>query len=299
MRTRLYIWGLFCCLLAFNNLQGQSQKANPFELVPRLEEKPGEKDKAEAPEEAANPFDLVEPAEEKISLPNPILPIQKKTTDQSFGSNSFLLATILFGLILMAVMVTTLRPFINKCYRAVLNENMLNQIYRERETGTFLPYLLLYVLFFVQAGTFLFLVLRHNKLSFQASPFFLLVGCILLVSFLFFLKHLLLATVGSIFPVSKETRVYSFTIMVYSIILGLLLAAANLMIAYAPTELIRYLIGAGLFLITGLYIVRGFRGLLLANNYVRFHIFHFLLYICTVEIVPILVLYKMITNQLG
>lgn len=299
MRTRLYIWGLFCCLLAFNNLQGQSQQANPFELTPRLKEKPVADDKVEAPEEAANPFDLVAPDKEKISIPTPILPIQKEKTDQPFGSNSFLLGVILFGLILMAVLVTTLRPFINKCYRAVLNENMLNQIYRERETGTFTPYFLLYISFFIQAGIFLFLIFRHHELSFQTSPFLLLLGCILLIAVLFFLKHLLLAIVGNIFPISKETRVYSFTIMVYSIILGLLLAPANLMTAYAPVDSIRYFIIASLVMIVALYVVRAFRGLLLANNYLRFHIFHFLLYICTVEIVPILVLYKMITNQLG
>lgn len=299
MRTRLYIWGLFCCLLTFNNLQAQPQKDNPFELLPRLKEKPMEEEKATPPKEEANPFDLIEPTEEKTILPAPILPLQKETSDEPYGNKSFMLGVILFGLILMAVMFTSLRPFINKCYRAVLNENMLNQIYRERETGTFLPYFLLYILFFIQAGTFLFLVLRHNKFSFQVSPFILLATCILVLAGLFFLKHLLLAIAGTIFPISKETRVYSFTIMVYSIILGLLLAPANLMIAYAPAEMINFLIGGSLLMIVGLYVVRAFRGLLLANSYLRFHIFHFLLYICTVEIVPVLVLYKMITNQLG
>jgi len=298
MRTRFYIWGLFCCLLAFNNLQGQSQKDNPFELLPRVKEKPVEKEVSPIPEDT-NPFDLVEPSKETATIKAPILPIQKEVQNQPFGGNSFLLGVILFGLILMAVLVTSLRPFINKCYRAVLNENMLNQIYRERETGLFLPYFLLYILFFIQSGTFLFLILRYNETSFGTSPLVLLLGCILLLAILFFLKHLLLAIAGTIFPISKETRVYSFTIMVYSAILGLLLAPANLMIAYAPAEMIYFLIGACLLMIIGLYVVRAFRGLLLANNYLRFHIFHFLLYICTVEIVPVLVLYKMITNQLG
>ncbi len=300
MRTRLYIWSLFYCFLAFSNLQAQSQKENPFELLPRVKEKPTE-EKAPETTKAANPFDLVEPNEKKNSLPSPIIlpPLQKEDSQQPFGSNSFLLGVILFGLILMAILVTSLRPFITKCYRAILNENMLNQIYRERETGLFMPYFLLYLMFFIQTGTFLFLILKFSKTSFGTSPLLLLFGCISVVTFLFFLKHLLLAMVGGIFPISKETKVYSFTIMVYSIILGVVLAPANLMIAYAPSELIYLLIVAALVLIVGLYIVRGFRGLLLANNYLRFHIFHFLLYICTVEIVPVLVLYKMITNQLG
>mgnify|MGYP001803945048 CR=1 FL=1 len=143
MRTRLYIWSLFCCLLAFSNLQGQAQKANPFELVPRLKEKPVEKP-APAIEEEVNPFDLLEPDKKKSAAPAPILPIQKEDTDNPFGGNTFLLGVILFGLILMAVLVTSLRPFITKCYRAIVNENMLNQIYRERAAGVYLTFFLLY-----------------------------------------------------------------------------------------------------------------------------------------------------------
>ena len=109
-------------------MQGQTEKGNPFELLPRVKEKPVEKPTPET-KEAVNPFDLVEPDKKKRSAPAPILPIQKEDSEQPFGSNSFLLGVILFGLILTAILITSLRPFITKCYRAILNENMLNQIY--------------------------------------------------------------------------------------------------------------------------------------------------------------------------
>lgn len=299
MRARFYLFWIICSLFAIGNLQAQNSTGdNPFELTPRLKEKPVAKTTPET-KEKTNPFELITPEKGKPIIKAPVLPERVSPTEETFGNNSFLLGVILFGLLAMAVLVTSLRPFLVKCYRAVLNENMLNQIYRERETGLFLPYFLLYILFFLHAGTFLFLLLKFAEISFALSPLLLVIGCILFIALLFFLKHVLLAAVGAIFPIKKEMSIYSFTIMVYSIMLGMVLAPANLMIAYAPTQLIYILIGGSLIMIVSLYTVRAFRGLLLANNYLRFHIFHFLLYICTVEIVPVLVLYKMITNQLA
>jgi len=40
------------------------------------------------------------------------------------------------------------------------------------------------------------------------------------------------------------------------------------------------------------------RGLLLANKFVLFHKFHFLLYICIVEIAPVVLVLKLIFSQL-
>ncbi|MEZ5040963.1 MAG: DUF4271 domain-containing protein [Saprospiraceae bacterium] len=299
MKTRLTIFWIICGLRLAITVHAQNGTGeNPFELTPRLKDKPQtEKQVREVPENT-NPFDLVTPTPETPKLIEPLVRTEEVDEEGPFGGPSFLLGVILFGLVLMTVLVTSLRPFLVKCYRAVLNENMLNQIYRERETGLFVPYFILYLMFFVNAGIFLFLLLKYHHITFTNYPILLLTGCVLLISLLFFLKHLLLAVVGGIFPVTKETSIYSFTIMVYCIMLGLVLAPVNLMIAYAPDELANILILGSLFFIVSLYVIRGFRGLLLANDYLRFNIFHFLLYICTVEIVPVLVLYKLITNQL-
>lgn len=299
MKTQLNIlWVIFCLGLCLGIQAQTSEGENPFELTPRLKELPEKERSADKTEENVNPFELVTPTEKKTTITIPQIKTEVDQQKKSFGGQSFLLGIILFGLVLMAVLITTLRPFFAKSYRAILNENMLNQIYREREAGVFFPYFILYLMFFVNAGIFLFLILKYTGISFAPTPFLLVIGCIFLIAFLFFLKHLLLAVVGSIFPISKETRIYSFTIMVYSIMLGLVLAPINLMIASASEQLVLIIIIGSLILIVSLYIIRAFRGLLLANDYLRFHIFHFLLYICTVEIAPVLVLYKLIINQL-
>ena len=56
---------------------------------------------------------------------------------------------------------------------------------------------------------------------------------------------------------------------------------------------------AGALPMSGLtYIFRSLRGLFVAGRFLAFHKFHFLLYICTVEIAPVLILIKLIFKQL-
>ncbi|MCB0639495.1 MAG: DUF4271 domain-containing protein, partial [Lewinella sp.] len=111
-------------------------------------------------------------------------------------------------------------------------------------------------------------------------------------------KHLLLAILGAIFPFRAEVKRYSFTIMVFSYLLGVVLAPACFLISYAPDNWARPLIYVVLGLIVIVYFLRSARGLFIANRFVFSHQFHFLLYICAVEIVPALTLYKVLSEGL-
>jgi len=99
-----------------------------------------------------------------------------------------------------------------------------------------------------------------------------------------------------IFPVEKEVRQYSFTIIIFSIILGLVLAPFNLFIAYGPAYLLPTLFWVTIGVMAAIYLYRTIRGIFLANRFLAFHQFHFLLYICTVEIAPVVILVKVILS---
>ncbi len=107
-------------------------------------------------------------------------------------------------------------------------------------------------------------------------------------------KHIALNVIAYIFPIQKEVRQYSFMIMIFNIVLGVALAPVNLIVAYSTPTTLSSLILV-LFTLIGLfYLFRHLRGIMIANKYLVFHKFHFLLYICTVEIAPMMVLLKLI-----
>jgi hypothetical protein len=116
------------------------------------------------------------------------------------------------------------------------------------------------------------------------------------ITALMIIKHLLLAIIGYVFPVEKETSRYSFTIMVFAIVLGLFLTIGTVILAYAPAEYHRLIIYICLGTLLAVYLLRSFRGLFIANRFIFNYQFHFLSYICAVEIGPALCLFKYLTD---
>jgi hypothetical protein len=114
---------------------------------------------------------------------------------------------------------------------------------------------------------------------------------------LFLAKQLVLIILRLIFPVETEVKRYIFLILVFSITIGILLVPINLLFAYGPegSEQTVLYVSSGLFAL--IYLFRALRSLLIANKFLAFHRFHFLLYICIVEIAPVLIIVRLILNQ--
>ncbi len=296
---------LLFCLWVLGNLAGAQTGENPFEMAPRLQEAP-EVETPATPQmvESDNPFELLRKGGTPLATPSEPISVvdkpKKRVPASTRGSkeyDSFLFTVMMICLILLAILLTLFRGLFAKIYRAIFSDNMLNQLYREN-AGKSLPFIIMYCFFFVNLAVFLFLLLRHYGLSNPPSYWGYLGKFILGISGVFVLKHLVLSLIAYIFPVEKEVQLYSFTIMIFSIMIGLVLSPINLFLAYAPIYVTQGLLYLTFAIIIGLYGLRTLRGLFMTNKYLLFHKFHFLLYICTVEIAPVLVLAKLIIKQL-
>ncbi|MCB9080786.1 MAG: DUF4271 domain-containing protein [Lewinellaceae bacterium] len=252
-----------------------------------------------------NPFELrkrpmpkskrptVAPAARKpwFSLPKPS---PGKDSAKARQHIQFLVVAVIF--VLLAFLMTLLRSVVGRTYQAFLNENLLNQLFREQEGRGIWPFLLLYLLFLFNGGSFVYFAIQYWKVATPFSPWSLFGLCLLGVTLLVLAKHIVLAIIGFIFPVEKEESRYQFLIIVFGIILGLFLAPVNILLAYGPNNLHAYLIQGGLGGVALVYLFRILRSILIANRFIAAHKFHFLLYICSVEVAPIMVLYKLILN---
>ena len=279
--------------------------SNPFEIVPRLDpiiQQVIEEKKANgAPD---NPFDIVRPGtvvqRTAVQAPKPIAPVQVEEAAQSApvllgddkGYRRFLFITVIVMMILLTLLFTLFRNIIGKAWQGFLNANILNQLYREQSLVTNIPYLILYGLFFLNAGIFTMLLTKYFKIPIASSHIGSLLLCVGGIAAFFLMRHSLLRFVGYVFPIHKETGTYGFSLTIFNIIIGLILVPMILFIAYSPDSLATTLIPIFLVLLLGTYLYLLLRGLLIANRYVLLHKFHFLLYICAVEIAPLIIVAK-------
>jgi hypothetical protein len=292
LKAFLNIAGFCCCALAFGPSLAAQGGGNPFDLAPRLSAAPAS-ERAAAPTD--NPFDIVA-APRALERPSPGATAPQLDYPAQFGYVK--LGALLIVLILLAALISLFRGLVLRSLSAVFNETVFNQLYRDRESRGGLPFYLLYGLFFLNAGLYVFFLLHHYEQRPPFSPLSLLTACVLGLSFLFLLKHLTLSFLAYLFPSAQNFRRYSFAIVVFGILLGLFLAAVNLVFALGAEKNHRYVAYVSLAIIAAIYLIRCLRGLSIGYKLLRLNKFHFLLYICTVEIAPVLFLVKLVDNYL-
>ena len=208
-----------------------------------------------------------------------------KTKNQSL----FLFLMLIAATILTTLTISSNKSLVNNILRAVLNDNYLNLMYREqKKTGTF-HYYILYFVFAVNGGLFLYFLLSRMVLN-EAIP--MLWRCVLLISIIYSLRHLFMSYIAFVYPFEKEAEQYAFTILIFNIFLGLLLLPINVFIAFSPEAISTFFLYGGLAIILIVYIFRQLRGMFISSRLLINNKFYFLLYLCAVEIAPVLLLIK-------
>ncbi len=291
-------------LLGSNTLLAQNG-SNPFELKHRLDTEAVMETEAAAVDnriiKTDNPFDIVEqPIQQSVTTTTPTPPVEESSNrlPKAETSKNYLIAVFFVVLAFFTAVISIARKKLEQSYRAFLNDNFLRQLHRVNQGSFSLSYFLLYLSFFLNAGIFIYLAANYFGANLPQSIGWVFLIC-LGVTLAFLIKHLLLLFTQSVFPISKEIKLYSFSIMVFSIILGIVLLPVNILVAFAPAGLAKIGIWGGLGAIIATYLFRSLRGISIASKYMMLHSFHFLLYLCAVEILPVVVLLKFILLRMN
>jgi hypothetical protein len=294
---KIYLaYGLAGLFLLFG-LSVLGQRSNPFEIIPRLGEVEQQPvlsvDSGSLVARSNNPFDIVsDPVKAENNNIKTIFPPVETPVLPKGDSSVFRFILVVFILSMVAFLLTILRSVAVKSFSAFLNNNMLNQLYREQEGRGVSPFVLLYVMFLMNVGIFLYFcmdIFDVRPINNEIGLFFLCLGA----SFGLFLgKHLLLSMISFIFPVKKEVSRYHFLMIIYGIIIGFLMVPFNLFLAFGPETALRNAVFILLVLIGLAYAYRYFRAMAIASKFLVFHKFHFVLYICTIEIMPAIIILK-------
>jgi hypothetical protein len=272
-------------------------KDNPFELQFRARQDSLDA-RAGSQADLSNPFELrvrpsvrpPEPTERTRTL------FKVRSGQPSFAAQLGILRTVttIALMFLLAVLLTLYRKLFAKSYSSFFNDNLMFLFYREQEGRAFNPMWLLFLLLPLNVGLFAYLVCNHYKIEFAPNAWIQLGACIAFALGAMGLKILVLGSMANLFSIGKEISRYTFLILVFGVVLGVLLYPFNILLAYAPETSHQILVYATAILIALAYAFRGLRALLLANKFIVSHPFHFLLYICTVEALPLLVFVKAI-----
>jgi len=200
-------------------------------------------------------------------------------------------------LIVLFLLVAWIRVFYNKVLklsiRSVFNSLIANRLFRERNSLTLWGGFMLNVLFFLVGGFFTYLVLVYFGYSaggYSGFLGFIFVTAALLLVYI--VKFLIVKLVGTIFQENSGASEYLHSVFIFNKTFALFILPLVVAIPYVPEPGKEIIIKAGLVLLALLYLSRIFRGIRIGIK-INLSIYYMILYLCSLEFFPLLILYKL------
>jgi hypothetical protein len=218
----------------------------------------------------------------------------KTGVSRIFSGKEYLFYYLIFLFLLFGLMRMAFEKYFSDLFRVFFRTTLKQKQIREQLLQTPLPSVLMNLFFVLVAGLYVNFLLLHFHLSLVENFWLQYVYCSAFIAFIYIIKFLGLKITGWLFNVNEAAESYTFIVFIICKMLGIMLLPFLVLISFTSGDIysnsiVLSWIGIGLLL--------GYR-FILSYNYARKEIklnpFHFILYIISFEIVPVLLIYKML-----
>lgn len=219
-----------------------------------------------------------------------------ESKDLPVSPNFFVLISILFSLVFFAWIINNYRTHVRKIFAASLNEKVKSSIEREdsetiKKVGVYLN-----ILYFISLGL-LFYALDYRYQIVGSNSFFNYVIANILIALFFILKYGVHYFLGWVF----DTKLLTFNYLNDSYykfkVFGVLAIPMILFILFS-NDLFHFVSFLCVLIFALLWLLKCYKGLLYSYQFKRFPIFYAILYICTLEILPLLLIGNVLITPL-
>lgn len=197
-------------------------------------------------------------------------------------------------LLLFAFIKNSFGRYLTDLYSSYFRTTMRQRQIKEQLLQSPLPSLLFNVFFVVSTAVFLALLSQHFHWA-DRYPFWMLTAYIAIgITILYAGKFLLLKAVGWIFQMNEAANTYIFVVFSTNKILGVVLLPFTILIAFSYGTLNTTAITLSFIAIGAMFAYRYFLSFISINGIVRVQPFHFLIYLAAFEVLPFLLINKVL-----
>ena len=227
-----------------------------------------------------------------VSLTNRALPDHPMKA----SGNEWVFGVLIIVLFLFISVRLVFNKYITNVFQAVLNQQTSSRMFREKNYKFFHGAHRLNLIFYLTGGLFAYQYLSYESVSMVSGSF--LRGysiCFGMLLGYFILKFSVLLGLGALVDRKNEFSEYVFNITIYNKVLGLILGVVTFCIAFLPVQVKNIWLITGLGTVMIIYLLSLIRGALIFIKR-HFSIFYMILYLCTLEILPLLLIFKFILD---
>ena len=203
----------------------------------------------------------------------------------------------LFIIIIWVSIVAWVRYFYGKRFRHLLlapfSKRFHNQLLREGDLFSERLSLAMGISYFISMALLIYqvhMLFFNGKIYpvFDKFSFYLII--LLLVLIYWFGKVMMMIILGSVFKTKAQTHEYLINILILNTITSLILLPALILIIYLESTVFVYIT---LIIIALIFLFRFFKGFLTGLSLTKFSYIFLFVYLCTLEIVPVILVIKL------
>ncbi len=229
---------------------------------------------------------------------NTTTPFSLVVKQKAQNGKEFLFYLLSIMIFLLALFKMFYAKYFNNIFRVFFNTSLRQNQLTDLLLQSKLPSLLLNILFVVSAGLYLWLLLNHYHMFKGGTDYAFIALSILFIAIIYIGKFLSLKLIGWISGMTAATDQYIFVIFLINKIIAIFLIPFIILLSFAPAGWINLIIvlsfcGTGI-----LFLLRYLRSYGLLQSQLKINRFHFLLYIIGIEILPFLIIYKLLLGVL-
>lgn len=234
--------------------------------------------------------------ETHTELPRPgiVLPEKSLLRDKP----DWIIGVYILLLILLASVRLFFNKYLNQLFHSIVNYPTSSRLFRDRSVSITHAAFRLDLMFYLIFSVFIYQFFNLFHVSFGQTSLITYLIILGMVVGYYLLKRLIYSIVGVISDSTQETSEYLYNMHLHNRVLGLSLLPISLVIAFASLQNPRTVVYIGL-LVCGIFyfllLIRGAKILITKH----FSIFYLILYLCTLEILPLIFIYSMVLVKNG
>ena len=202
-------------------------------------------------------------------------------------------AVLLFAFILFVWLYASNRRRLNQIIKAFYINRYANQLGRDELSLGNRVSIFLSGLFVITLSIFISQVTNYYEFYKSDNETLFIIKTGLMICAIYGFKILIVRIVGYVFQNPKEVSEYSMMIFLFCNILGLFLLPIVVCIAFVKDVSPLIFIYSGFIIFVLLLFVRMLRGVIIGINSTRVSKFYLFLYLCTLEILPFVIMVKL------
>lgn len=186
--------------------------------------------------------------------------------------------------------------YFNNLFTVFFRASLKQKQIREQLVQTPLPSLLLNILFVLVGGIYASFILQFYNFNPVGNLYLLMGYSALALAIIYIAKFVTLKLLGWIFNIQEATDLYIFIVFMVNKVLAMALIPVVVLMAFTGVEGVKLIVNVSFVLIAIAFFYRYIISFAPVRKQINVSQFHFFLYLCGFEIIPLLVLYKVLLS---